>query len=165
MRIVPTNLVRALASAVTSLLICGQPLAASADDYEPVLVISMGDHFFEVPGLERGTPIKVRAGRVYFIQLRNNGKQEHNVAWGRDVLTKDGVPWGYVTSLFGHVPVTITHRLLDMKVDGLREMNLKAGQEVELELTIPEGVRGEWELGCFIPGHYHEGMTVPFIVE
>ena len=167
MEVVPgLSLLRiAFALAVALSGIGGRPLPASADDYEPVIVISMGDHFFEVPGLQRGTPIRVKAGRLYFLQIRNDGKQEHNLAWGRDVLTKDGVPWGYATSLFGYVPVKITHKTVDMVVDGLRDMNMKAGQEVELELTLPESARGEWEIGCFRPGHYHGGMSVPFIVE
>ena len=85
MRALPATVRRALLG--TLLTVFCQPLVSHADDYEPVIVISMGEHFFEVPGQDRGTPIKVKAGRVYFIQLRNDGKQEHNVEWGRDVLS------------------------------------------------------------------------------
>ena len=154
-----------LACAATLLMICAQPLSASADDYEPVIEISMGDHFFEVAGLDRGAPITVKAGRVYFIQLRNDGKEEHNVEWGRTVLSVDGRPEMYATHLMGYVPVKITHSLVDMTVDGLRDLNMKAGQRVELELTFPESARGEWEIGCFRPGHYDGGMRLSFIVE
>ena len=67
--------------------------------------------------------------------------------------------------LVGYVPVKITHSLVDMTVDGLRDLNMKAGQRVELELTFPESARGEWEIGCFRPGHYDGGMRLSFIVE
>jgi hypothetical protein len=74
-----------VASAATLSFVGAHPVIVQADDYDPLIVISMGDHFFEVPGLERDTPIKVKAGRVYFLQIRNDGKQEHNVEWGREV--------------------------------------------------------------------------------
>ena len=154
-----------LASAATLAIVGIQPVIVQADDYDPVIVISMGDHFFEVPGSERDAPIKVKAGRVYFLQIRNNGKQEHNVEWGRDVLTKDGVPELYATQLMGYVPVKITHKLWDVKVDGLRDLNMKPGEQIELEVIFPESARGDWEIGCFRPGHYDGGMRLPFIVE
>jgi uncharacterized cupredoxin-like copper-binding protein len=163
MRALPATVRRALLG--TLLTVFCQPLVSHADDYEPVIVISMGEHFFEVPGQDRGTPIKVKAGRVYFIQLRNDGKQEHNVEWGRDVLSEDGQPEMYATHLMGYVPVKVTHNLLDMTVDGLRDLNIKAGQQVELEVTFPESARGEWEIGCFRPAHYDGGMRLSFIVE
>jgi uncharacterized cupredoxin-like copper-binding protein len=154
-----------LFSASAFFMICAQLGPVSAEDYEPVIVLVMGDHFFEVAGQDRGTPIKVKAGRVYYLQIRNDGKQEHNIEWGRDVLTKDGVPDRYATNLIGYVPVKITHELLDVTVDGLRDMNMQAGQRVELELIFPESARGEWEIGCFRPGHYDDGMRVPIIIE
>jgi hypothetical protein len=107
-----------VASAATLGFVGAHPVIVQADDYDPVIVISMGDHFFEVPGVERNTPIKVKAGRVYFCRSRNDGKQEHNVEWGREVLTKDGMPEVYATHLMGHIPVKITHNLWDVTVDG-----------------------------------------------
>jgi uncharacterized cupredoxin-like copper-binding protein len=168
MSALPAILRRALLG--TLLTIFGQPLVSHADDYEPVIVISIREYFFEVPGQDRGTLIKVKAGRVYFIQLRNDGKQEHNVEWGRDVLSEDGQPEMYATHLMGYVPVKVTlkhldMKLLDMTVDGLRDLNKKADEQVELEVTFPESARGEWEIGCFWPIHYNRGMRLPFIVE
>jgi uncharacterized cupredoxin-like copper-binding protein len=154
------------ASALCLALACGQASPASAEEeYDPVIVISMGDHFFEVPGVDRDTPITVKAGRPYFLQIRNDGKQEHNVEWGREVLTKDGAPELYATQLMGHVPVKIMNKSWDVSVDGLRDLNMKPGQEVELEVIFPESARGDWEIGCFRPGHYDAGMRVPFVVE
>ena len=86
-----------LASAAIFGFLETQSVSAQDEDYDPVIVISMGDHFFEVLGMESDTPIKVKAGRVYFLQIRNDGKQEHNVEWGREVLTKDRVPEVYAT--------------------------------------------------------------------
>jgi uncharacterized cupredoxin-like copper-binding protein len=157
-----TALLAALSAALLS-----APLgsARAEEEYDPLIVISMGDHFFEVPGTDRDTPITVKAGRLYFLQIRNDGKQEHNVEWGRGVLTKDGMPDIYATHLMGHVPVKIMNKAWDVAVDGLRDLNMKPGQEVELEVMFPESARGDWEIGCFRPGHYDAGMRVPFIVE
>lgn len=155
------------ACALCAALAVGQAGPADAEEeYDPIVVISMGDHFFEVPGTERGTPITVKAGRPYFLQIRNDGKQEHNVEWGRGVLTKEGgAPELYATQLMGHVPVKLMNKFWDASVDGLRDLNMKPGQEVELEVIFPESARGDWEIGCFRPGHYDAGMRVPFIVE
>jgi uncharacterized cupredoxin-like copper-binding protein len=155
-----------LMTSLAATLLCTQPSEAGAEEeYDPVIVISMGDHYFEVPGTERDTPITVKAGRPYFLQIRNDGKQEHNVEWGREVLTKDGMPEVYATHLMGHVPVEIMNKSWDVSVDGLRDLNMKPGEAVELEITFPESARGGWEIGCFRPGHYDGGMRVPFIVE
>jgi uncharacterized cupredoxin-like copper-binding protein len=148
-----------------ALLLAPPGIGRAEEDYDPVIVISMGDHFFEVPGTERDSPITVKAGRPYFLQIRNDGKQEHNVEWGRGVLTKDGMPEIYATHLMGHVPVKIMNKSWDVAVDGLRDLNMKPGQEVELEVIFPESARGDWEIGCFRPGHYDAGMRIPFIVE
>ena len=65
----------------------------------------------------------------------------------------------------GHVPVKIMNKSWDVSVDGLRDLNMKPGEAVELEITFPESARGGWEIGCFRPGHDDGGMRVPFIVE
>lgn len=154
-----------ISTLLLTLLFTQPDVGRAQEDYDPVIVISMGDHFFEVPGTDRDTPITVKAGRPYFLQIRNNGKQEHNVEWGRVVLTKDGMPEVYATHLMGHVPVKIMNKAWDVSVDGLRDLNMKPGQEVELEVIFPESARGDWEIGCFRPGHYDAGMRIPFIVE
>ena len=154
-----------LSALLAAILYAPAGIGHAEEEYDPVIVISMGDHFFEVPGAGRDTPITVTAGRPYFLQIRNDGKQEHNVEWGRGVLTKDGMPEVYQTHLMGHVPVKIMNKAWDVAVDGLRDLNMKPGQEVELEVIFPESARGEWEIGCFRPGHYDGGMRIPLIVE
>ena len=68
-------------------------------------------------------------------------------------------------SSWAMLPVKIMNKFWDASVDGLRDLNMKPGQEVELEVIFPESARGDWEIGCFRPGHYDAGMRVPFIVE
>jgi uncharacterized cupredoxin-like copper-binding protein len=70
------------------------------------------------------------------------------------------MPEIYATHLMGHVPVKITHPLWDV-----RDLNMKPGQQVELEAMFPESARGDWEIGCVRPGHYDGGMRLLFIVE
>jgi len=31
--------------------------------------------------------------------------------------------------------------------------------------TFTDDQKGQWELGCFQPGHYEAGMKAPFVVE
>jgi uncharacterized cupredoxin-like copper-binding protein len=34
-----------------------------------------------------------------------------------------------------------------------------------MRITIPEELKGEWELGCLLEGHYESGMHATLIVE
>lgn len=43
-------------------------------------------------------------------------------------------------------------------------VTVEPGQTIELLLTVPADAHGEWELGCFIDGHYEDGMKGSFTV-
>jgi len=34
-----------------------------------------------------------------------------------------------------------------------------------LIFKLPKTAMGQWEMGCFMPGHYQMGMKLPIIVE
>lgn len=37
-------------------------------------------------------------------------------------------------------------------------VQVEPGETVEVTFTLPEDRAGEWEIGCFEPGHYEAGM-------
>jgi len=42
---------------------------------------------------------------------------------------------------------------------------VQAGGYVTLRLELPAGAAGQWEMGCFIPGHYEAGMRGVLVVD
>ena len=124
-----------------------------------------GDHFYEVKGNDRGTPLRVKAGQVFWIVLKNNGKFAHEISWGRNLIDKGNYYDGYRENLLENVQVKITGEKFRLVANGLPDFYLHPGQEAELEMTLPAEVLGEWEMGCFRPNHYESGMHLKFIVE
>ena len=135
---------------------------ALGDEFDPYIKVLMGDHFFEVNGNDRGTPLRVKAGQVFWIVLKNNGEYEHHVSWGRNLIDYYD---GYRENLLENVQVNITGEKFRLVANGLPDFYLHPGQEAELEMTLPAEVIGEWEMGCFRPIHYESGMHLKFIVE
>lgn len=41
----------------------------------------------------------------------------------------------------------------------------QAKETVMMSFTLPESLRGAWNMGCFLPGHYEAGMRGTIIVE
>ncbi len=138
---------------------------AFGDEFDPYIRILMGDHFYEVKGNDRGSPLWVKAGQVFWIVLKNNGEYEHHVSWGRNLIDKGNYYDGYKENLLENVQVKIIGEKFELVANGLPDFYLDPGQEAELEMTLPAEVIGEWEMGCFRPIHYESGMHLKFIVE
>jgi uncharacterized cupredoxin-like copper-binding protein len=45
------------------------------------------------------------------------------------------------------------------------EVEVEPGGQVLLRLHVPEDATGEWEMGCFLTGHYEAGMHGTLVVE
>lgn len=121
-----------------------------------VIEIHMGEMFFQVHKVDgeevdaaKNAPIEIEAGEELVLVFENVGTVEHEVHFGRNAFQENGVFVGYEESLF----------------DGFLGLELQPGERAELHILIPEEKRGEWEIGCFIPGHYAAGMKAPFIVK
>ncbi len=138
---------------------------AFGDEFDPYIRVLMGDHFYEVKGNDRGSPLRVKAGQVFWIVLKNNGEYEHHVSWGRNLIDKGNYYDGYKENLLENVQVKIIGEKFELVANGLPDFYLHPGQEAELEMTLPAEVIGEWEMGCFISPHYQNGMHLKFIVE
>ncbi len=134
-------------------------------EFDPYIKVLMGDDFYEVKGNDKGTPLRVKAGQVFWIVLKNNGKFAHEISWGRNLIDKGNYYDGYRENLLENVQVIIIGEKFELVANDLTYFRLHPGQEAELEMTVPAEVIGEWEMGCFISPHYQNGMHLKFIVE
>ncbi len=136
-------------------------------EFNPYIEVLMGEYFYEVKGNDKGTPLRVKAGQVFWIVLKNNGKFGHEISWGRNPRYDEKVRAdnGYRENLLENVHVQIIGEKFELAANGLSYFSLEPGQEAELEMTLPAEVIGEWEMGCFISPHYQNGMHLKFIVE
>ena len=131
------------------------------------LEIDMGEMFFQVNGGEKNAPIVLKAGETYDIVYKNIGTVTHEAQFGRDPDMSSGVAHDYTVFLFGNSEVKAegSHEVEASEEEGLVEVKLEPGEEAEVIVTVPADAQGEWEIGCFIPGHYEAGMKAPVTVE
>lgn len=123
--------------------------------------IAMGEFYFQVVQMDDGeissrseqnAPIELPSGQELLVRFFNEGNDIHEAHFGRnpdpDTLKS------YQENLFGGGPAG----------SGFVGIHLNPGQEGFLHLWLPESSQGEWEIGCFIPGHYGAGMHAPLNV-
>lgn len=135
-----------------------QPAQAHGGEEAVALEVHLGEMFFQVHernGEEvdaaKNAPIHIEAGQELQIRFENVGSVEHEVHFGKNAVKNDeGQFVAYEQRLFG---------------GGFRGLHLLPGQSGKLHMEVPEASAGEWEIGCFIPGHYAAGMKTALIVE
>ncbi len=130
------------------------------------LEISVGEFYFRGPdGIENGT-LRLESGRPHLIRFVNEGALDHEVHFGREPNPETGL---YGQNLFApQAPGQSdgehrSHGFLGLHLPPWedRSMTKPSG---ELHVWIPRGLEGEWEVGCFIPGHYEAGQHAPLII-
>ncbi len=111
------------------------------------IFIEMGSMFFRIPGGENNAPITLEAGKKYALYFFNlDDDVAHNALFGRD-------------------PDLENHNYKEWLLDGFFGVETHQGESgAEVFIQIPEDKKGEWEIGCFVTGHYEAGMKVPLIV-
>ena len=118
--------------------------------------IALGEFYFQVVNdggrAEENAPIELPAGEELLVRFVNEGQTLHLVTMGRDA-DPDGLG-GYRENLFGGGATG----------SGFLSVNVEPGNEFLLHLFLPQDAAGEWEIGCFIPGHYQAGMKAPLII-
>ena len=130
-----------------------------------VLTIELGEMFFRTEGGRENEPIRLHAGETYDMTFRNVGGIEHEVMIGRNLAVENGRPHGYETNLLDAEEVKYLGHGWEVEAFGMKEIELAPGEEARLVFTLPPTKAGEWEIGCFVPGHYEAGMKAPVIVE
>ncbi len=139
---------------------------ALAQDAEPTQVrIEMGEYYFQAEGQEQNEAIVLQAGQPYELVFANVGTIEHEVLIGRELVVEDDAPDGYETNLLDAVVTDVFEDDWMVRMSGMIEFELEAGESLTLRVTVPEDLAGTWEIGCFIPGHYQAGMKAPFVIE
>lgn len=123
---------------------------------EPDVTIVMDEMYFKEAGGERGKPLQMEAGKLNLLRVVNNGTVEHELHIGRNAQPESGL---YKENLFGP-KLTGQH-----SGHGFLGVVLEPGETADLHVWIPENRTGQWQAGCFIPGHYTGGMNASVIVE
>jgi len=133
--------------------------------------IEMGEMFFKVNG-EEVKQLNLVAGKEYELEFKNVGEIKHEVLFGRESF-KDGNEYNYKEYLMAGVTIDIEGTMkvgnkemeFEIESNGLLELELEPGVALKVHVTFPESLKGEWEMGCFIPGHYQMNMKLPLIIE
>ncbi len=121
---------------------------------EGVLEIHLGEFYFQAHDAEKNAPIRLKAGEAHLIRFMNEGQVEHEIHFGRDANVAEA---HYMENLFGPGG--------DEAMRGWLGLHLKPGEAATIHVFIPESKKGEWEIGCFMPGHYEAGQKAPLIIE
>ena len=128
---------------------CTAPAGAAAPGTDRTVEIEMKEFGFSP------SAITLRAGERVILRVKNTGTTEHDLMAGRDPKPSEG----YHEDLFAGVEVRMTggaqtgHGATHRGV-GLLLATTRAG---EVAFTVPNRP-GEYEFGCFVPGHYELGM-------
>ncbi len=153
--------------------------AAQPKRLEVVVELDMRDMFFATPGGQAAPVIKVPSGKTVGLHLHNEGAAMHELVIGRKPVEfvehevdgkKVSVPDGYTKALFKELDADAFFYYGEAKVElggaTFEEIEVEPGiRDIWLRLTFPPELRGEWEIGCFAPGHYEAGMHAALIVE
>lgn len=147
------------------------PAAATAREpknLEARFTIVMGENSTRMYyGSAKGTPrasFTVPAGKTVGIKVVNQGKLEHELLFGRKY---DAAAREYGQSLFGALTADLfTFKPVKMEIGGatFEELELEPGGELWIRAVFPKKMKGKWQIGCLIEGHYEAGMVAAFVI-
>lgn len=141
---------------------------------EPLeLTIEMSEYAFSPADLE------FQVGQEVTLHLKNIGKLDHEIMFGRDMMTKDSRPNGYIVDMFetaGFEPEVMMmesehdddgdehdegEEHMDEDHAGFMVFVPTGDGEYTMTFTVTEEMEGQWEIGCFeLDGvHYTSGMV------
>ena len=146
---------------------------------EAVVEIDMKEMAFTVLG-EKTTPIvRLPVGKTVGLHLHNEGAVTHELLIGRKPVEfgetviegkKVAVPDGYAKALFKEheADLFVYNGEARIELEGatFEELEVDSGiKDIWLRFKVTPELAGEWEIGCFVPGHYEAGMHATLIVE
>ncbi|MBI2940672.1 MAG: hypothetical protein HYY04_09570 [Chloroflexi bacterium] len=157
----------------------GVPHTAQPKRLEAVVEIDMHEFSFSVPGAPGTAAVKVPAGKTVGLHLHNEGAVMHELVIGRKPVEfverevdgkKVSVPDGYAKALFEDLEADVFFYYGEGKAEiggaTFEEIEVEPGlRDIWLRFKVPPELAGEWELGCFVPGHYEAGMYATLIIE
>lgn len=148
-------------------------VSAQAHDHDAAtgdamaIEVDMRDHAF-FP-----TSLRIPAGSAVTLVFENTGSVEHEFMAGRgvseghfqvDLFAGLEVDLGSIITAVhddstdhGHADAGAGHD--DHAGEGHGTMvGLEPGGRATMTFTLPDALRGEWEIACFLPNHYERGM-------
>lgn len=133
---------------------------------EAVIEIDIYELYFANPQGEKNPVFRLPAGKTVGIHVHNEGAIVHELAIGRKLAASGG----YQELLTELVPSDLFFYYGNVKAEvedaEFEELEVEPGiRDIWLRLVIPPELKGEWELGCFVEGHYEGGMKAKLIVE
>lgn len=140
-------------SALGSLVAGTLPNKVLAHEDGEAMDLYMGELYFRLEEGEKNAPITLEAEARHLIRLINEGGATHEIHFGRDA---DLVEPAYKEDLLGTEGEHGAH--------GFMAVVLEPGEAATMMFVIPETKKGEWEVGCFMTGHYEGGQRAPLIV-
>lgn len=131
--------------------------------------IRLNEFTYEAQEIEAEGAIVLKAGNTYRITFENTGLIEHEIMIGAETKTMEmeGMEMlhGYHHDLLSDMPVSImgemNEQMFSLTVRDLSEIRLQPAQQMTVEFTLPDDKVGDYELGCFLPGHYQANMRMP----
>ncbi len=162
--------------AAVSLLAVALATPAGAASQVHKVALTMTEFRFEP------ATIHLRVGEQVVLTIRNKGAAEHEWSAGRGVVNTQDEK-GYHQDLFALLKPNVTGREYELEKVSTRrnakeaaegeqytktlstEVDVEPGGMATLQFTVPAAAKGEWQMGCFIPGHYESGMKGSLVVE
>jgi uncharacterized cupredoxin-like copper-binding protein len=125
----------------------------------------MYEFYFANPQGEKNPTFRLPAGKTVGIHIHNEGAVVHELAIGRKLAQGE-----YQEVLTELVPSDLFfyYGAVKAEVEDTKfgEMEVESGvRDIWIRMNIPAELKGEWELGCFVEGHYEQGMAAKLIVE
>jgi uncharacterized cupredoxin-like copper-binding protein len=135
---------------------------------EAVAEIDMYEFYFGNPQGEKNPVYRLPAGKTVGIHIHNEGDIVHELMIGQQM--KQGDEHGYEEVLTELVPSDLFFYYGKVKAEVedsvFGELEVEPGvRDIWLRMKIPAELKGEWELGCFVEGHYEQGMKAKLIIE
>ena len=167
----------ALAASLAGTEVRAQDHSHEAGQEHPLVIeVNMADHSFSPEAL------RIPAGRPVQLVFMNTGEVEHEFMAGRTVADGD-----FEVDLFAGLDVEIRTEEAEEAEHGHEEaaeghddddaehhdnadghhgdggdhgtmVLLEEGGRASMTFTLPVELRGEWEMACFVTGHYRRGM-------
>jgi len=132
---------------------------------EAMIQVDMFEMYFANPEGQKNPTFRIPAGKTVGIHLHNEGTVVHEFAIGRGRTGE-----GYREVLTAKLPMDAFFYYGEVKAEiegatfGPLEVD-KGIRDIWLRAKFPEALKGEWEIGCFVEGHYEAGMHAKLIIE
>ena len=159
------------------IFIFASPWSARADEANipPIQIkLNLNEMKIEVEGEPLKKNISLKAGQRYKLTFENRGSVRHEVLLGRGIQHNiENHELEYAQNLLSATSTIITgaiflgeqKKIWYAETPGFNELELDPGTRISIIFTLNETQVGDWEIGCFAPGHHEAGMFISLTVQ